>query len=385
MTSIRPSPPLAVPPGASAAAVLSAIEQQLREIWVPKEGEPARSRVCTMNLVVVAGTPRLADSYTKVVDEVTSSLPARAIVVALDPDDGDGSLSGDVSAVCGTDEDAAYSERVRLSAKGSVCARIASAVEALLVPELPTTLVWLGRVHVDDPVFAALARDASRVVLDTEYTSLSSLLSLARWARAEPGRAAVNDLAWTRLAPWQELTARFFDEPRLDEHPFAISHLEIRQASDGGARLGSEGALFLGWLATRLGWRLSRVSGRVRLLRKDGEPVVLKLVAVPRPQGVAPTALAGVTLQATHGGVRAEGTITRELASGGEGQTPDADLIVWRLSVNGSAPMEQRIRLSSNTGARMLERTLHRPAHDPALAESARFAEEIHEEGLVCS
>ena len=49
-----------------------------------------------------------------------------------------------------------------------------------------TVLVWLGRVHVDDPVFEDLSNDAHRIVLDSEYTSLASLLHVAAWARSQP-------------------------------------------------------------------------------------------------------------------------------------------------------------------------------------------------------
>ncbi len=368
----------------SVSEMLAGIERQLRDVWITQPGEASKSRVCTMNLVVIAGTPALADKYTPIVDEVTSSIPARAIIVALDPEAGESSLEGDVSAVCGIGEDATCSERIRLTAKGALCARAGSAVDALLVPELPTTLIWLGRVHVEDPVFLELAHDAGRIVLDTEYTSLSSLLHLARWAREEPTPPGVADLAWTRIAPWQELCARFFDEPRLMSHAQRIKKLTIRQAADAGSRLGPEGALLLGWFATRLGWKMERIGGNTRFVRSDGKPVTVALHATPRPQTVAPSALAEVRLETERDGETAHGSIQRELGTGLEGKTADADLLVWRLESSGGT-LEQRVRLGTNTGARMLERTLRRPAHDPALAESALFADEIYEEGLVCT
>ena len=74
------------------------------------------------------------------------------------------------------------SERITLVARRATRARAsASAIEALLVPEIPTALVWLGRVHVDDPVLRR-ARRTTRIaiVLDTEYTSLASLLHARR-------------------------------------------------------------------------------------------------------------------------------------------------------------------------------------------------------------
>jgi glucose-6-phosphate dehydrogenase assembly protein OpcA len=368
--------------------VIASIERQLRDLWTTPTapGELPKTRVCTMNLVVIAGSSAIADRYTSVVDEVTASIPARAIVVSLEPDAPGAALSGDATAVCAVGESQGVcSERVRLAASGSTCARVASAVEALCVPEIPTTLVWLGRVHVDDPVFLAIANTAERVILDTEYTSLGSLMKLAAWARAEVGRPAVADLAWTRLAVWQELCARFFDDPKMRGHAQGIVKLTLSQASDPGTRLGSEGALLLGWLATRLGWKLQRLGGAMRFRRPDGGHVGVSLTAVKRPEEVAPAALAGLSLEAEADGVRAKGSIVRDLGSGMEGQSPDADVVLWRLDVPFPVATEQRVRLRDNKGGKLLVRTLHRPVSDPTLSEAVAFAEQVFEDGLVCT
>ncbi len=385
------------PPAPAPSAVMARIERELRDMWsvAAPAGDVPRARACTMNLVVVASSEEIAERYLAIIDDVTRSIPARAIVVALDPEGAD-ALEGDVTAVCGVDAASSIcSERVRMTARGAVCARVASAVDALCVPEMPTALVWLGRVHVEDDVFLELAKDSQRVLLDTEYTSLGSLLHLARWARGGEGRPRVADLAWTRLAIWQEMCARFFDAPALREHASRVTRVTIRQACEPGARLGSEGALLLGWLGTRLGWKTTRVGGHLRFRRADGGNVAVAFEAVARPAGVAPSALAGVGLDAEHDGVKLRATLDRQLASGVPDDTLDADVLEWKLDVGAAAeagapavsrrgPMEQRVRLRTNQGARLLERTLHRPANDPALAEAAAFAEEMVEDEIVC-
>jgi glucose-6-phosphate dehydrogenase assembly protein OpcA len=245
-------------------------------------------------------------------------------------------------------------------------------------------LVWLGPVQADDAVLTAMAASAQRVILDSEFTSARSLIELERWSRAEPEeRAAFADLAWTRIAPWQDLCARFFDDPRTT-YANAITRVTLNQASTKAAALGSEGALLLGWLATRLDWRAERIGGTVRMRRADGRDVALEIGAVPCPGGVAPAALASVTLEAESGGVTLKGTIDRELASGAEisGKTADADVLTWRLQISGQTPIEQRVRLRSNKAARVLERTLHRALVDPVLVDAVRFAAHFIEDGV---
>ena len=274
-----------------------------------------------------------------------------------------------------------------MPAPGGACARVGSAGEALLVPEIPTALVWLGRVHVDDPLFAELAGYADRVVLDTEYTSLSSLLSLAGWARAGGPRPAIADLAWTRIAIWQELCARFFDDPQMRAHAASIDTIAIDQASDKGARLGSEGALLVGWLATRLGWKVERLGGALRFRRPDGGKVSVLLRAIPKREGVAPLALAGVRFESSCEGMRAKGEIARQLGSGtaASAGTSDADVLTWTLHRDLAPASEHVVRMAANKGGRLLERVLHRPGHDPALAEAVVMAEVLHDDGALCS
>lgn len=378
------------PPSASiAASLIAGLERDLRALW-KKPDEPGglpQSRVCTMNLEVVAGSREMLDRYMPVVDEVGSVIPLRAILASVEPDEPGDDLKGSASAI-GSSEDPKKirSERVVLSATGNACVRSSSAVEAFLVPEIPTVLVWLGRVHVDDPVFEDLANDANRIILDSEYTSLSSLLHVASWARKQNAGPNVADIAWTRIAPWQELLARFFDDAASMPLSSKIVRIKVEQASNNGAPLGPEAALLLGWVATRLGWKTSRLGGTLRFRRPDGGNIVIELGSVPCPPGVAPKTLAAVVVEARDGDTSLTGTIDRALGTGRTeltGTTADADMILWKREMSGSAPFEQRVRLGANKAAKWLERTLHRQAHDPAFDESVAFAEQIVEDGLT--
>lgn len=370
---------------AGPAAVLARVDEELRALWSspPVPGATPRARACTMNLVVVAAAPSLADEWVPVVDEALLSIPARAIVVGLDPD-GAERLEASTSAVCTTAEGggpAVCSERVTLVARGSVCERIASCVTTLCATDVPTTLVWLGRVHIDDPVFEPLARDASRIVLDAAQGSLGSLASVVYWSRTRAGveRPGVANLTWTRLAPWQEMCARMFDEPRLRALASHVTGVTLVQSSAPGAPMGPEGALLLGWLATRLGWKTGALAGKLRLQRPDGGQVHASLCGEPSTR-VARNALLAVRLEAAAGGVTMRGTVERDAGD---------DAVTWRLEATpaGGEPrrIEQHVRLNPWATATLLERTLHRPTHDAALADSAAWADELGGEELACA
>jgi glucose-6-phosphate dehydrogenase assembly protein OpcA len=373
-----------------APTLIARLEKELRDLWgQPAEsGAPPMSRVCTMNLEVVASSRELLERYTPVVDEVTASIPSRVILASIEPEAPGDEINGTATAVCSIEGGRNIcSERITLWATGEACARSASAIESFLVPEIPTALVWLGRVHVDDPVFEDLANDSHRIVLDSMYTSLGSLLSVAAWARKQVNAPHIADMAWTRLSPWLEMVARFFDRAATRPLAAKITKVRVKQASDNGARLGAEPALLIGWMATRLGWKTSRLGGKTRYKRADGANLTIELGSVPLPKGVAPQTLASVYIEAEHEGQKMTASLERELGSGHgspqEGATPDADVMVWKLVTPDLVPLEQHVRLGANKAAKWLERTLHRPKHDPAFDESVAFAEQIVEDALT--
>ena len=369
----------------SPGALLDQVDRELRAFWStpPAAGELPKARACTRNLVVVAATQQVADRWIAIVDEVLQSIPARAIVVGLDPDGPDG-LDAATTAVCTPGEGGGgpvCSERVAIQARGAGCNRLASFLETLCATDVPTTLVWLGRVHADDLVFAPLARDADRIILDAAQGSLTDLARVVRWATrqgAASHRPGIADLAWTRLAPWQELCARMFDEPRLRGLAAHVTRVKIVQASEAGAGLGSEGALLLGWLATRLDWKSTSLAGRLRLVRPDDAPVQTQLRAEAAPQRLR-GALLGVEIEASADTRTLRGTIAREVA--------EEDAAIWRLEATCEGEtqrIEQRVRLRASEPARLLERTLHRPPTDDALCEAVAWADGLIGEEIAC-
>ena len=61
-----------------------------------------------------------------------------------------------------------------------------------------------------------------------------------------------------------------------------------------------------------------------------------------------------------------------------------AATLKWKLDVDLPAATEQVVRMGANKGGRLLERVLHRPGPDAALAEAVVIAEELNDDGVVC-
>jgi hypothetical protein len=107
--------------------------------------------------------------------------------------------------------------------------------------------------------------------------------------------------------------------------------------------------------------------------------------------------LVEVKIEADGDGFGIRGAISREVA----GASLDSTCL-WSLEVlrpptapgdgrsdappsGGEGPrLEQRVRLRDREPARLLERTLHRPAHDAALVEAVAWVDELRGEELSC-
>jgi glucose-6-phosphate dehydrogenase assembly protein OpcA len=154
-------------------------------------------------------------------------------------------------------------------------------------------MVWAPHGH-DDAV-DVLRRLAQIVLLDSlEAPSMHSALDRAESLADD---LYVVDLAWLRSTPWRERVAASFAAPRRRGELREISGITVRHREDSLAAA----VLFLGWLASRLGWQpaslsqhANRWSGTAHTRRQD-----VKLRLEPHEQE-AP-GLAGVTIDMASG------------------------------------------------------------------------------------
>jgi glucose-6-phosphate dehydrogenase assembly protein OpcA len=166
-------------------------------------------------------------------------------------------------------------------------------VDPLVVSDLPT-VVWCA--HGYDDAVRVLLPLAQVALLDSSdradaATALAEVCELLR-------RAYVVDLAWLRSTPWRERVAAAFDLPLRRAELGAIRAVTIHHHADSAVA----GLLVLGWLASRLGWRLAPLdradAGLAGVARHANGEIRLALVPEPR-QPVR--GLAGVALETRSG------------------------------------------------------------------------------------
>jgi glucose-6-phosphate dehydrogenase assembly protein OpcA len=270
---------------------LQELQATLRRLWNKEDqGQRQFMRACVMNFVIIANNDEQAAMASDIIATLTTSHPCRAIILIADAAAEEAELRAWLSAHCQAPSSSGQRvccEQITVRAAGDAIETLPSAVLSLLVPDLPVVLWWVDEPPFGAPSFEQLVRAADRLIVDTMRFDdpTFSLTRLAALIRANGDRIAVSDLNWARLTVWQEHIAQFFDS--IDTLPYLerLDRITIRYARlPGGGRVDPEQALLLvGWLLSRLGWKmppaLARVSsGHFRgRLRRAGRELTIEI------------------------------------------------------------------------------------------------------------
>jgi len=221
-----------------------------------------------------------AEHATDIVAKLTLRHPHRAILVNAMPHAPNDQLDAWAQAHCQIPQPGrprVCGEQITIEARGSAVDRVPNTILPLLVPDVPVMLWWMRGEPFDDPRFARFADMVDRMIVDSA-TFGQPEASLARMAALLESGIRISDLSWSRLTPWRELTAQFFDTPALAAHLDEIARVAVAyEARPGEAVDRSQALLLVGWLAAR--WRRSRT--------RAGRPVPRIIAAAcsrdPRP------------------------------------------------------------------------------------------------------
>ncbi|MDT7604247.1 MAG: hypothetical protein QOF61_2244, partial [Acidobacteriota bacterium] len=153
---------------------------------------------------------------------------------------------------------------------------VASAVEPLLVPDIPAFLWWKDIPHYEDKLFTRLVEMVDRVVIDSAAFDhpQADLRHVARLVESRPDVLRISDINWGRLTTWRNLIASFWDVPDYRAHLDALDSVILEYEPSAAARdeIAAQPLLVAGWLASRLGWRIVGAPARdEKALRFDLE------------------------------------------------------------------------------------------------------------------
>jgi glucose-6-phosphate dehydrogenase assembly protein OpcA len=250
------------------------LEKELAAMWQSAAGDGAAeagtTRVCVLNLIVYAAQQEDRAQIDALLDEVTAQTPSRAIVLVADREAADARLEAYVSTRCQAESRGGKQvcgEQVTIEAGGAVLENVSTAIEPLLVADIPVFLWWKDIPHYEDKLFSRLVELSDRVVIDSLAFDHphEDLQHLAEMLRTHPEFMRVSDLNWGRLTSWRTLLASFWDvpdyRPLLDQIDSLVVEYDPPDVSH--EQLAPQALLVAGWLAARLGWQIAPEHARV--------------------------------------------------------------------------------------------------------------------------
>ncbi len=351
-----------------------AIERELNELWKQaneshngdKRHSATRTRV--LNLIVVTRGDQAAEHATETIAKLTTRHPHRAIVVNALPHSPKDQLDVWVQAHCQLPQPGrarVCGEQITIEARGAALDRVPNTILPLLVPDVPVMLWWMRGEPFDDPRFAKFGDLVDRMIVDSA-TFGQPEASLARMAMLLESGIRISDLSWSRLTPWRELTAQFFDAPAQVAHLEELTQITVNYETQPDADDRSQALLLVSWLATRLGWRVAGPASQrgsittLLMTRADRSEVTIKLRPA-KPKEDVLDRLAGLTLESP----RAKFSVARDRAP---------HCAVARAEGAGMPPLTRKVHLEQLDEAELIGEELQLLGQDQTFAEVLRVA-----------
>ncbi|MGI8559728.1 MAG: glucose-6-phosphate dehydrogenase assembly protein OpcA [Solirubrobacteraceae bacterium] len=291
-----------------------AVESALRELLLERHAESASVPARVLNLICIVDKQWSGEIANRL-RRVGRYHASRTIVCSITP--GRKQIDATVSAASArehlADDVTLTVETVVLELGPQHLPHLDTILDPLVVTDI-ATVVWAPHGHWE--AVDALSGISQVVLLDS--VDEPEVAVALRRARALLEERHIVDLAWLRSTPWRERIAAAFDPPPRRGELAEICALEIRHhAASGAAAL-----LLVGWLASRLEWKVEALdehgsgsaSGTL-----GGVSVRLEHVKLDVP------GLSGVTLRWNNGGSlsldRGPGGLSAvRQAGGGEGE-----------------------------------------------------------------
>jgi glucose-6-phosphate dehydrogenase assembly protein OpcA len=276
---------------------LSEIETALDRLWREANetalagGSHAIARNTALTLMAYTTHAEEANVALGAVADLAVQHPARAIVLLAEPEQQHALVDARIAVRAhGSGPGAIYGEEILIEARGGAARQVPGVVLPLMVPGLPAFLWWLGEPPWKSALIETLVDGCDRLIIDScEATDGDRMLAAAAdLMMRKRERCALSDFNWTRQIPWRELTAQFFDAPILRPYLDGIDHVSVEYAAgdEDAPTNNAQAYLYVGWLASRLGWTLPVAHRRGydparqhTLHDANGRPVLVEVAA----------------------------------------------------------------------------------------------------------
>lgn len=239
---------------------VATIEKRLADLWREEQTEDERAvtKAALWNVVAHTWTSEQHAHATQILGRASAAVPQRTIIVRADPG-GNADISSWISANChliGAGRQVC-SEEVSIVASGERVHHVPPLVSALLLPDMPVAVWWLGDLPSARHSYVETLLDpADRLIVDSsQFNSAEDFDLVCRIA--EQTTTALADLTWARVDEWRAATATLFDPPPMRARLGEIRKVRVLSGGDRSLGASSEALLFVAWLRAQTGKELA--------------------------------------------------------------------------------------------------------------------------------
>ncbi|HKS22377.1 MAG TPA: glucose-6-phosphate dehydrogenase assembly protein OpcA [Thermoanaerobaculia bacterium] len=233
------------------------IERSLAELWRnEQDGDAAVTRAALWNVVAHTSTSEHHAQATEVLSRASAAVPQRSIVInanAAAPPEISSWISANCHLVGGGKQ--MCSEEIAIVAGGDRIHRVPPLVNALLLPDMPVAVWWMGDLPNEHEEYVETLLDpADRLIVDSSCFDSPQDLELVGRVAAKTTTIPA-DLNWIRLEEWRAATASVFDPPDMRGRLTAIRRVRVVAGAKEENFFGDaiESLLYASWLTTQAG------------------------------------------------------------------------------------------------------------------------------------
>lgn len=280
------------------------------------------SQACLSNLLIYTDDMNDQEAISETMSQFVVKHPCRVILILAQPRQPGARIDAELSAHTYTSASGknAVCEQITLRACGSGVRELASAVQPLLVPDLPVYLWWRGLFLEQRALTEQMLTFVDRFIYDgATWTNLHyTVLQVADFIEKYHSTVGFTNFNWSRLRPWRENAANFFDVGLYEKEIWDMERVTVEFMALEGREEGFQyrALLFVAWLAVQLEWEPIRgVAGteraQLQFQSKKGKPVDAELVQLPQ-SGPSAQSIQHVIMEVMSGGKKVELSIERD-------------------------------------------------------------------------
>lgn len=282
------------------------IESTLDSIWKSFQGT-SKMRACLFNLIIYSKKCQRIEYLNQVIQEVIERFPSRIIFITYDETCSNYDLKTSVSLLTATEgKNEIACDLIEIDVCSKDHPRIPFVILPHILPDLPIYLVYADDPSKDNPIVKKLEHFATRVIFDSEATDHLPNFSKAVLKSYESGSIDVADLNWGRIEGWRQLFANMFKSPDEIETLRRAKQIDIyfnAKESNASCNSNIQSIYIQSWIATQLGWKLSKLVRDESLLtftyQKEDQPIQISLHPLSK-QGVRSGRILSIDIQIAH-------------------------------------------------------------------------------------